>query len=616
MADNTLKEFIFSEDPKQMNWLRSDYPYAQVRCPDEFSWMVRNVREGDVLTTTILIVNDSAHSYFTNTGTIGITFPMPDKYDATDVCLDYRCHTHIFCGENTSYVMCLRMGGDAPHLGMVLTEGSLSAYSVERDITKTSNDRGCFLLHPSPKEFAPGESMTITWKLFPHQGKEDFYRKLQKYSSVISVQSEKYVLFTGEKTVLTIKSAFLAETVKINGNVIQKEEDGTYRYLFVAEKTGEFRFTVEADQVKTVCRLFVQESLEQLAEKRCRFIAEHQQYEGKIKELQGAYLAYDNEEQHLVYTPENDFNAGRERTGMGVLLAKYLMQKKMEGKEELEKSLIKYREYYLREIVDQDTGLVCNDTGRDNSYFRLYNYPWAATFFVECYKLWKKTEDLEIAKKIIFKFYELGGFRFYPIELPITELYTEVKGAGQTENLEELKKVFKKHADKIMQNGKHYPAHEVNFEQSIIAPAADVLLQVYEITGEEKYLEGAKQQIAILDLFNGEQPDYHLHEVAIRHWDGYWFGKIRMYGDTFPHYWSAETGRVFKRYADLTGDEKYWKKAEASIRGVLPMFSGDGTATCAYLFPYSVNGKRGEFADPYANDQDWGLGANIENTRG
>jgi hypothetical protein len=22
--------------------------------------------------------------------------------------------------------------------------------------------------------------------------------------------------------------------------------------------------------------------------------------------------------------------------------------------------------------------------------------------------------------------------------------------------------------------------------------------------------------------FGGRQPDYHLHDVAIRHWDGYW----------------------------------------------------------------------------------------------
>ena len=38
------------------------------------------------------------------------------------------------------------------------------------------------------------------------------------------------------------------------------------------------------------------------------------------------------------------------------------------------------------------------------------------------------------------------------------------------------------------------------------------------------------------------------------------------------------------------------------------MFFEDGTATCAY----SVNGQKTDFADPYANDQDWGLCMNLE----
>ena len=612
MADKQMKELIFSGDPVQMNWLRNDYPYAFVRCPEEFSWTVQNTREGDELTTTVLIVNNSVHSYFTNTGTIGITFPVPDQYDATDICLDYRCHTHIFCGEDTSYVMCLRMGGKAPHFGMVLTEGSLSGYSVERNIAKMSNDRGCFLLHPSAREFAPGEAMKLAWKIFPHNGKEDFYKKLKDFPSVILVEAERYVLFEGEKTKITIQPSFDAAEVRINGKCLEKEKDGTFSYQFRAEVPGEHRFEVEADHVKTFCRLYVQIPLEKLAEKRAGFLAKNQQYKGTIEELRGAYLGYDNEEKHLVYTPENDFNAGRERTGMGVLMARFLQKYGLNGHKTEEESLKKYREYYLRELVEKDTGLVCNDAGRDNRYFRLYNYPWAAAFFVECYKLWNKPEDLDTAVKIVFKYYEQGGYRFYPIELPVVSLCEQLDGSGRTEELEELKKVFRKHADNLIATGRNYPASEVNFEQSIIAPAADVILQVYEIIGEEKYLRGAEEQIKVLDLFNGLQPDYHLYEVAIRHWDGYWFGKRRMYGDTFPHYWSAETGRIYKRYARLTGNKVFEKKAEASLRGVLPMFFTDGTATCAYLYPYSVNGQRGDFADPYANDQDWGLCSNLE----
>lgn len=99
----------------------------------------------------------------------------------------------------------------------------------------------------------------------------------------------------------------------------------------------------------------------------------------------------------------------------------------------------------------------------------------------------------------------------------------------------------------------HYPPFEVNYEQSIVAPAANILLQLYLLTREEKYLEDGKKQLQILELFNGHQPDYHLYETAIRHWDGYWFGKNRMYGDTFPHYWSGLTGNCFALMYVITG---------------------------------------------------------------
>ena len=38
-------------------------------------------------------------------------------------------------------------------------------------------------------------------------------------------------------------------------------------------------------------------------------------------------------------------------------------------------------------------------------------------------------------------------------------------------------------------------------------------------TGIQKYLDGAKQQMPALEAFNGNQPSYHLNEIAIRHWD-------------------------------------------------------------------------------------------------
>ena len=64
-------------------------------------------------------------------------------------------------------------------------------------------------------------------------------------------------------------------------------------------------------------------------------------------------------------------------------------------------------------------------------------------------------------------------------------------------------------------------------------------------TGLQRYLEEVQRQLPVLEAFNGFQPSYHLNDIAIRHWDGYWFGKREMFGDTFPHYWSTITAVAF-----------------------------------------------------------------------
>lgn len=242
MRVGNVKEIVFSKDPKQMNWLREDFPYAEVKCPPEFSAEVQNEKNGDVLTTKIVVSYNGAHTYFTNAGSIGVSFPLQDRYTDSVTCRDYRCHAHVFCGENTSYIMALRMGGAAPHMGMVLTKGSLSAYSVERDLKLQSNDRGCFWLHPSAQEFAPGDTMKLEWKVFPHQGREDFREKLRAFSQVILVDAEQYVIYPGETSKVTIEPVFQAENVTVNGTSLEKTENGVYEYLFEMKKQGSMYF--------------------------------------------------------------------------------------------------------------------------------------------------------------------------------------------------------------------------------------------------------------------------------------------------------------------------------------------------------------------------------------
>lgn len=604
-----MKELINANDRYRMNWIDGTTPWGTVKTPKGISVITQSDTKDDTVIEKYTFINSTDKDIFTSLKDISIYTPFNDDYiSGSKECMTSRCHTHIWCGDNISYVMCLRMNGEAPHLGLVLTEGSLGGYSIERDTKYMSNDRGDFILHPSPVSLAPGESFTVSWTLFWHEGKHDFYRKLSVYNkNFISVSAKNYVVFDGEKINIKITPNFEFSDVSISKNGYTSEFEIKDGKILISENTenfGEQSYSINVDGIKTHCNILVLPPLDEFAKRRCHFIAEKQQYQNPNSRLDGAYLIYDNEEKHQYYSRTYDYNGGRERICMGILMAKYLQT---HDDEILLASLKKYIKYVEGNLVNKETGEVFNDCNCDNSYNRLYNCPWVSTFYVELYKLFKDKSMLETAYKIMLSFYEQGGERFYAIEVPIVELTNLLKLAGLSDMEQGIKSWFKKHADFIAETGLNYPAHEVNYEQSIAAPAANILLQTYIVTKEEKYLTAGKEQLNVLEMFNGLQPDYHLYETAIRHWDGYWFGKYRLYGDTFPHYWSALTGTAYRDFAAITNSAEYRERAEKSYRSVLSLIHADGSASCAYVYPVSVNGTRAGYYDLYANDQDWGL---------
>lgn len=603
-----MKELIHPQDRYKMNWIEGGTEWGTVKCVPPLDVEVKSEKRGDIVKEEYIFTNNTDKDIFTCLTDIGIYTPFNDDYTSAEECMTNKCHAHIWCGGKISYVMALRMGGEAPHLGLVLNSGSIGGYSVERDIKRASNDRGDFILHPSPFSLAPGESYTVSWTLFFHDGKEDFYTKAAQYcKKFLNVRADKYVLFGGETSNVEIKTNFSFTENDVQILLNHERIDFTVKnnsVLFQAkiDACGELKYQICIGGVHTYLRMIVLPALTELAASRCRFITKKQQYHKDSSRLNGAYLVYDNESNSMFYSPLYDYNGGRERIGMGLLIALYLQTK---HDADMEKSLSDYAEYVRRELINEETGEVYNDYMRDDSYKRLYNAPWFALFYVEMYKLYKDRGYLITAYKIIMNYYENGGAEFYPIELPAAELINLMRSEDM--NAEKLTEQFLRHADRIAETGTKYPSSEVNYEQSIVAPAADILLKAYMLTNDEKYLSAAKRQIDVLELFNGLQPDYHLYETAIRHWDGYWFGKRRMYGDTFPHYWSALTANVYSDYARITHDNEYLKKAEYSFRGVMSLFMLGGSASCAYVYPVTVNGERAEYYDPYANDQDWGL---------
>ena len=193
------------------------------------------------------------------------------------------------------------------------------------------------------------------------------------------------------------------------------------------------------------------------------------------------------------------------------------------------------------------------------------------------------------------------------IGMPILESLALLQKFSLKTEYDEVLALYQKHGDVLLEISTNFPRSEVNYEQSIVGPSVQILAEVYLATGDRKYLEGLRPLLLCLEAFNGQQPDYHLNDIAIRHWDDYWFGKCQLYGDTLPHHWSTITAICFDDIARATSDKRYFERAKRILANNLCLFHGDGSASCASGFPLTINDKPGRFLDPLANDQDWAL---------
>lgn len=641
-----LTHLATPRDPVGMEWIRQAAPWGTgwVRLGDEtVAWdrpneirhtgtnsmeavyrlegvrvvVRRSIDEKNRLSESYTFENTGLETLQLREGAIGIRVPLVDSYPGADVCLTHRCHVHLWMGGSTAYVDALRMGGDAPHLGLVLTQGALTAYSVY-DRIQHSNDRGQFVLHPAAMTIAPRQAKTIGWVLFWHQGADDFQAQAERVPGFVQLEAERYTVELGGAFHIRAKASSSLDGAQLllNGEPVPATIAGAeLRADVPAKALGEQTIELEQGGRKTLLRGYVTLPPLELIRNRVRFILEHQQRRASGDPLDGAYLIYDNETGHQVHDPSlADHNAGRERLGMGVLAALYLpLCDDPKLKAALESSLNAYDAFVVRELQDR-SGEVFNGAGRAGPP-RLYNYPWAVQFHLAMFEAFGRPEHLRRALEAARGYYDRGGERFYCIGMPVAALLRDLDAAGWTNERKEMLARFGKHAATLAAFGRAYPKHEVNYEQSIVGPAARLMLELYEVTGDGKLLGAVEDQLKLLELFNGRQPDYHLHDIAIRHWDDFWFGKRRLYGDTFPHYWSTISGQAFSLYGRLAGKPDYEARGWAILENNLCAFTPDGHASCAYVYPLTVNGQPGRFFDPWANDQDWALVAWLQEKR-
>ncbi len=574
--------------------------------------VVREIENGNLVESYIFKnISDSKVEIFD----IAINSPFNDNYDSAEVCVNGRAHAHIWAnGGNSAYVCAINMGANPPHLGLVMREGALSGYELNKRALKmgSSNFRGVIMLRPENFSLAPNETKKISWTIFAHSGWSDFLKKIKSFGAVVAKFETSPTIVLGEKAKLSFESieSLKRAQVRLNGNVVSSKLSKNLRTRsveFSPNRIGEYVVELEYGEGKRTSAVFnVVSNPEKIMAERAKFILKNQQMKDKSDRRYGAFMVYDNILEKLYLYDDArvhpDVDEGAERVGMGIFLARYAQEN---PSEELLDALTLYADFIRNKLQTSDYKTY--STTLHKSRNRYFNYPWVARFYCEMYKLTKNKTYLTHAVGTMESFYAQFGHAKYTLDTPVFVSIKCLREAGMNAEAYALMKHYIKSGEIYLERGANYPKQEVNFEQSIVAPAAMHLLNLWLLTKEQKWLDGAKFQLEKLEAFDGQQAHYRLNNVAIRHWDAYWFGKRQIWGDTFPHYWTCLSAMAYSIYADATGDESYRTRAQNIARSCLSLFYGNGRATCAYVFPDKVNGTKAKLSDEYANDQDWAL---------
>ncbi len=569
--------------------------------------------------------NHGITEWFVNKDSFGIHFPFACQVKGGEDFHEKTCVSHLWCGDDVCWMYSSKLSGADLHLVINMTEGGISDYTISRDRAREwngANYRGDFVLNPSPKTVFAGSSVTYTFKFGFTDGNP--IDALCENDGFIHLSADKYTATVGEEINFAAycKDGLQDLAIVHNGESISAKLDGNNACWTAAfEKIGEQKFYVQANGKKTYIVVNVIEDIDTILKKRTKFIANKQQYHEPESKLYGAYLCYDRDTDALHYVHNDirtDHNASRERIGMGIAVLKQLQR---EYDEELFASITKHREFVERELFDEQTCIVYNEVERNNSWRRIYNFPWMSIYFYEWFMLTKEQRFLEYAAKIILKYYEFGGSEQESQGIEACRIITALKEQGLTELAEKFRAEFLTQVENIYKLNFASKSEEIGYVNEMPNCSAMYLLQGYILTGEKKYLDEAEKYVAASKSFYGFQPDYHLNMVCVRHWDRFWFGRYAEYGDVFPHYWSVLTAEMFYWYQKATGTDCK-KEIDTIIGANLCIFMPDGFASNNYLYPYKVNvfsstGEDVDFAgfgtfygkrfDERANDQDWVL---------
>ena len=621
-----IDNFILENVTKKSDSLFACYSYAPdkhyFKKKDNITFTVEKTLINSVYQERYVLTNHTKSEFFINQETFGIHFPFNSVYTRAGMPV---CMAHVWAGADVCWVVAKKIADTKKRLVIRLTEGSISDYSIYREILggkeDSTNFRGDIVLNPTPCSISAGESVAYTFIYdFTDKNEIDY---LEEQEGFISVKADYLTQYIHHPITVTAKYNGEISTYKI---LVDDQEQPCVlqnnciicRYL--ADTLGEKKFDVYINGKHTYLIANIILPIEEILEKRAYFIVENQQFHKVGSSLDGAYLIYDNQTKTQYYSASfDDYNAGRERIAMGCIVLKQLRTR---YDEKLMQSITKHYAFIERELFDTKTAMVYNKEGRNNDWRRIYNDPWFALYFLEWYLLTNEKKYLEYAGKIMVNYYkdDKNHQDSQLIHIPRFCEYLE------KENLLDLKErlisCFMGYIDSQINNsGEIYSeevcvlSHEPYNNKSIYFSHA------YQLKKDEKYLSYANTYKNLSEAYYSYQPDFHMNMISTRYWDDFWFGKYRLYGDTYPHYWSSQTGIMFAEYERAFGVDCK-AKYETIFMNNLCVYTPDGKAFNNYLYPYKIiitDNEQANFLRPkagtyygkkyeiYANDQDWSL---------
>ncbi|MDP4510732.1 hypothetical protein [Nonomuraea turcica] len=547
---------------------------------------------------------------WTNTGDhaiqltgLAVNVPVRDVYDGAATALARSCHAHLFTGGAWSWILAEPMSGTPPLLGVIVREGSLWAYSVESRNRHTSSDnRGHLLVHPTdharnPDAFggqpilalAPGESHTLSWELGWYDSREAFLDATNAPATLAALTAP-------VGTALHIDLAAGTRILPGEDSAVIGGSHGVRQVEF--ERNGRRSRTAVA--FLAPIRHLVEARIE-------RILGEHRPTE-RPDPYRYAFVPVDT--RTGLRQTENgwsDWTDGAERTGMAVLL----QQARLRGwgdQEAIDDALLGFARFARDRLVQPD-GSVHRSSRPGPEQLRLYNTPWLAHFFLGQFELYGDTTELDRAASLLEASYALGVSDHLSIghAEAVDSVARSLDSHGDAERANSLRKALVDHAGRFADLGTDLPAHEVTYEQSMVAPLVSLLATAYALQPDDRLLTALRTAVVWLRAFGGPQPHVRTRDIGIRHWDGYWFGIDRQWGDTFPHYWSVLTAVALRQLPAPLRTDEHQRAADAIFAANLVDFGTDGGATCAFVMPSCVDGRPAHRPDPLANDQDWAL---------